>query len=387
MQSATPEALPEPTQATDGPTLTARAESPDKAGPSPATRKGLRTRTPAQQRPYYHHAKLFEEVVEAVGEDESADKQSPMSKSKLVHGNHANSDDDSKWQEEHVDHDSLAQQQSEPPKQPKKRGRPRKSQPAVMSPNQSKSPAATAGLKATKAAALAPQTAPRPRGRPRKTNLSEEFVRDDSDSDEAQEALEKEKEIEASQDVVMVDAAPSSEKRKRKARKAYLSQEFVEEDSDSAQEQNGEPTVPILKLRLNMPTQKPSKPRYRKPRKSHLSEEFVRDDTDSEIDPEAPILFDVDNVTPVKQPVSNGQQRKASVVSEVESDGEQTASPPKSARRAKERNPTNSGNTKKTESSTMDLLDEDEAQMLSTPLRKGRRRRGGSLASVASPAH
>ena len=51
------------------------AASPD--GPGSSSRRGLRTRTPAQQRPYYHNAQVFDELVSDEPEAETDATSSP----------------------------------------------------------------------------------------------------------------------------------------------------------------------------------------------------------------------------------------------------------------------------------------------------------------------
>ncbi|KAF2000463.1 hypothetical protein P154DRAFT_563447 [Amniculicola lignicola CBS 123094] len=66
-----PEEINSPTPVSGTATPKSGVASPDGPGSSSANRRGLRTRTPAQQRPYFHHAKLFDEAEEAVLESES----------------------------------------------------------------------------------------------------------------------------------------------------------------------------------------------------------------------------------------------------------------------------------------------------------------------------
>ncbi|KAF2737966.1 hypothetical protein EJ04DRAFT_79945 [Polyplosphaeria fusca] len=56
-------------------TPSTRNATPDGSATSSATRRGLRVRTPAQQRPYYHHAKFFE------GEEVADHNQGPVADS------------------------------------------------------------------------------------------------------------------------------------------------------------------------------------------------------------------------------------------------------------------------------------------------------------------
>jgi hypothetical protein len=83
-------------------TPTAAMESPE-GSTSSSTRRGLRVRTPAQQRPYFHHAKLFEEadvVSEDEGEVKSQAKRSTTKLAQVVYPSEEEEDQDDDEDEE-----------------------------------------------------------------------------------------------------------------------------------------------------------------------------------------------------------------------------------------------------------------------------------------------
>ncbi|KAF1946644.1 hypothetical protein EJ02DRAFT_216428 [Clathrospora elynae] len=156
------------------------AASPDPTSASAAnTRRGLRTRRPAQQRPYYHDAQLFEDVEPDTGEVNSSANPSPVAPSRRVSvASLSRNIDDDLLQE--LDEEALAllkegpEPDSNRPKHFKGKGRAWKKEGSDEDEE---------FTTARKKAAKAKSQPPKKRGRPRKSGRSEETVADQSDSD------------------------------------------------------------------------------------------------------------------------------------------------------------------------------------------------------------
>ncbi|KAF2661614.1 hypothetical protein K491DRAFT_773936 [Lophiostoma macrostomum CBS 122681] len=306
----------------------------DEAGASSTARRGLRVRTPAQQRPYFHHAKLFEETDEG-DLIEGSDRQLMTARSKLAEVSYPNSEDGFSsddingdfghhsqeptpepkkfkgkgraWQKKNEDADEDYDQRPLS-KKPKKQGRPRKSLPLHdRAPSGQNMQTEGYGDQSTKTSAPSAASVSKPRRKsgPRKPELSQEFVNSDSESDNAAGTVHEEV-IGLEDGPVAVQKLSRSEskeeeKRKRRPRKPYLSLEYVNDDTESDVEQveatqpdpspldpvssSPPPVVPRSGTSTpdafrSPPPRAPPKPRIRK-RKSHLSEEFVRDDSDT----------------------------------------------------------------------------------------------------------
>ncbi|KAF2175560.1 hypothetical protein K469DRAFT_756165 [Zopfia rhizophila CBS 207.26] len=123
-----PEGTADSTPGTGTTTPTTEVPTPDEPNASSALRRGLRVRTPAQQRPYFHHAKLFQQQEEPEREAEVDKTASPQTKSKRLCG--ASPDN---FKDEVPEIDERDQGCSEPEerqvsstKPPRRRGRPRK---------------------------------------------------------------------------------------------------------------------------------------------------------------------------------------------------------------------------------------------------------------------
>lgn len=208
--------------------------SPDPTSESAAaTRRGLRARRPAQQRPYSLDAEIYDESDDDIIEDEPIVQATPSIQSRRVSVASL-----SKEPLGQLDDETLAILQGSVDREPedgdglhsrtkhfKGKGRAWKKEESDedLEFNPGKKKAAKA--KAAKARAAAQQ--PKKRGRPRKSNLSEDVVRDESE----EEVLQK-----------MEDASPSpaasegtARKTRKPTRKSVLSEELVKDDTDEVE--------------------------------------------------------------------------------------------------------------------------------------------------------
>ncbi|KAH5053553.1 hypothetical protein HBH96_152440 [Parastagonospora nodorum] len=212
--------------------------SPDPMSESAsAARRGLRARRPAQQRPYSFDAEIFEGSDVDAMEEESMVQETPGIQSRRVSIASV-----SKEPLGQLDDETLAILQGGVDREPeaerdsygrskhfKGKGRAWKKEGSdedhEFNPGKKKS--AKAKAKAKAAAAVASQP-PRKRGRPKKSIISEDIVRDDSD----EEALTK------PEDGSPAPGAPDStaKKTRKPSRKSILSEELVkdtDEDEDT----------------------------------------------------------------------------------------------------------------------------------------------------------
>ncbi|KAE8844868.1 hypothetical protein PTNB85_03133 [Pyrenophora teres f. teres] len=193
------------------------AASPDTTNAAAgSTRRGLRTRKPAQQRPYYHDSQLFEHVEPTNGVGQDLDDMSHNAQSRRVSvASLSRNIDDALLAS--LDEEAIALLEEEPelepirPKHFKGKGRAWKKEGS----DEDEEFSLAAKKKAAKAAILkARGQLPKKRGRPRKSGRSEEVV---------------EEEIEEDKDMV---------KRKRPPpRKSALSEEIVPDSSDGGEEE------------------------------------------------------------------------------------------------------------------------------------------------------
>ncbi|KAF1843833.1 uncharacterized protein K460DRAFT_357513 [Cucurbitaria berberidis CBS 394.84] len=198
-----------------------------------SARRGLRTRRPAQKRPYFHDAQLFDEVEpEAV----DATSSSPHARSRRVSVGSLGKayDVDVSGQ---LDEEVIALLQDEPeldrsdrrPKHFKGKGRAWKKEGSDE--DEEFTLARKKAAKAAKAKAKGQPVGPKKRGRPRKSVLSEDIIRDESDLD----AVEKEGGV--SQTGLPPRASPEGSKKvKAKPRKIAVYEEIIQDDSESAAE-------------------------------------------------------------------------------------------------------------------------------------------------------
>ncbi|KAF2869188.1 hypothetical protein BDV95DRAFT_114385 [Massariosphaeria phaeospora] len=98
--------------------------SPDGASTSSAPRRGLRVRTPAQQRPYFHHAKLFEEAesTEQVPNDNGKPLLKPPT-TKLAQVSYPDEDEDMLDIDDDIDESSGMQPEQEVDDEPKQKAK------------------------------------------------------------------------------------------------------------------------------------------------------------------------------------------------------------------------------------------------------------------------
>jgi hypothetical protein len=247
--------------------------SPDPASElAAATRRGLRARRPAQQRPYSIDAGIYDEsddgVVEDVVEDEPVVQAAPSIQSRRVSVASL-----SKEPLGQLDDETLAILQGsvdrEPddgedhhgrPKHFKGKGRAWKKEESDedLEFNPGKKKAAKA--KAAKARAATQQ--PKKRGRPRKSNLSEDVIRDDS-GEEAPSIMEN-----ASLSPAALEG--TARKTRKPPRKSILSEELVKDDTDEG-EANANETRNVETAIAAMSEYTPVPKKRGRPRKSDLS--------------------------------------------------------------------------------------------------------------------
>lgn len=256
-----------PSAAAD-PASTNAAISPDpEPTPTSATRRGLRTRRPAQKRPYFHDAQLFDVVepvpIEAV--QNSLDAQSRRASTTSI----------GQADEEHEDHEELAEElgeesiallhddaELEPSERRQKhfKGKGRAWKKEESDEDEEFTLAKKKAAKVAKAKLKGQVTIPKKRGRPRKSTLSEDLVRDESDSDAVKVAK-------ASTTDSILHTTPR--KVQPRSRKSGLSEEIIREDSDTTHEGKAEDEP-----KTNNPTIEatPTVPKKRgRPRKSDQS--------------------------------------------------------------------------------------------------------------------
>ncbi|KAH8727219.1 hypothetical protein GQ44DRAFT_790048 [Phaeosphaeriaceae sp. PMI808] len=213
-------------------TVTDSNDAPDSPGATSesaaAKRRGLRTRRPAQQRPYSLDAQTYEEHdTDVQGEENIQPSPGVLSRraSVVSSGKEYTADRSETLYEEslailHGGVDPNPEESHNRPKHFKGKGRAWKKEESdedlEFNPGKKKSAKAKAKMKT-------PQQ-PKKRGRPRKSVLSEDVVRDDSDD----EAV-----------VRMEDASPSptvpeetAEKAQKLHQKSVLSEEIVRDDTD-----------------------------------------------------------------------------------------------------------------------------------------------------------
>ncbi|OAL45984.1 hypothetical protein IQ07DRAFT_683416 [Pyrenochaeta sp. DS3sAY3a] len=254
------------------PASTNAAISPDpEPTPTSATRRGLRTRRPAQKRPYFHDAQLFDVVepvpIEAI--HDSLDAQSRRASTNSI----------GQADEEHEGHEELAEDlgeesiallqddaELEPSERKQKhfKGKGRAWKKEESDEDEEFTLAKKKAAKVAKAKLKGQVSIPKKRGRPRKSTLSEDLVRDESDSDAAKVAK-------ASTTDPILHTTPR--KVQARSRKSGLSEEFIREDSDSTHEGKDEDEP-----KTNNPTIEatPIMPKKRgRPRKSDQSKAHI----------------------------------------------------------------------------------------------------------------
>lgn len=217
--------------------------SPDQESASAAaTRRGLRARRPAQQRPYSLDAEIYEEHDTDVPQEYAVVQPSPDVHSRRVSVASIGKGYLKELPVDNLDEETLAilQGEVEPeferadgrPKHFKGKGRAWKKEESDedLEFNPGKKKAARAK------AAKARGQQPRKRGRPRKSNLSEDVVRDDSDAEE----LDQTEEADSVQSPSPTAPEVVTRKSRRPTRKSVLSAEVVRDDTDEDDDENEE---------------------------------------------------------------------------------------------------------------------------------------------------
>jgi hypothetical protein len=245
--------------------------SPDPTSESAsAARRGLRARRPAQQRPYSFDAEIFEGSDVDAMEEESMIQETPGIQSRRVSIVSL-----SKEPLGQLDDETLAILQGGVDREPeaerdsygrskhfKGKGRAWKKEGSdedhEFNPGKKKS--AKAKAKAKAAAAAAASQPPKKRGRPKKSIISEDIVRDDSD----EEALTK------PEDGSPAPGAPDStaKKTRKPSRKSILSEELVkdtDEDEDTTAAAHASIATPVPEVSTPVPKKRG------RPRKSDQS--------------------------------------------------------------------------------------------------------------------
>jgi hypothetical protein len=284
----------------------AETDGPDGPNASSAPRRGLRARTAAQQRPYFHHAKLFEGADLEQPRTAARKNPSPQPQPKLARATlYATSGDDGS-DEQTAEVEELPIRQSSGPrkfkgpgrawkkeaededddytgKRPKSRGKSRKSkegQAQVTPPPGTK----TEDDEDNRALSEIPATQKRakPKKGSRRSYLSQELVVDDSGPDETP----------ADDSTLIEEVPPGSQRRQRRPRKSYVSEEFVRDDSESvkadsiqAQDEAKEATPEVdIDDDIEGQVARSSSPQKtkRRSRKFFISEEFVQESSDAE---------------------------------------------------------------------------------------------------------
>ncbi|KAF5844850.1 hypothetical protein GGP41_008886 [Bipolaris sorokiniana] len=211
---ATPKSNGDPDSATASPVSTSAPSS---------TRRGLRTRKPAQQRPYYHDSQLFEDVEPGnVDVHDQETMSSPIVQSRRVSiASLSRNVDDALLAS--LDEEAMAllqeEAESEPtkPKHFKGKGRAWKKEGS----DEDEDYSLAAKKKAAKAAKMkAKGQVPKKRGRPRKSGRSEELVGEDTDEDK--ENIKRKKPL---------------------PRKSALSEEIIQDSSDGGEGDKEERTI------------------------------------------------------------------------------------------------------------------------------------------------
>ncbi|KAJ5031044.1 hypothetical protein J3E73DRAFT_419330 [Bipolaris maydis] len=225
---------------------------PDSATASPAstsapgsTRRGLRTRKPAQQRPYYHDSQLFEDVAPGnVDVHDQETMSSPVVQSRRVSiASLSRNVDDALLAS--LDEEAMAllqeEAESEPtkPKHFKGKGRAWKKEGS----DEDEDYSLAAKKKAAKAAKLkAKGQVPKKRGRPRKSGRSEELVGEDTDEDK--ENIKRKKPLPRksalSEEIIQDSSDGGEEDKEDKEEKSIVEEGSVQTENTAEQEHNVE---------------------------------------------------------------------------------------------------------------------------------------------------
>jgi hypothetical protein len=216
------------------------AASPD--GPGSSSRRGLRTRTPAQQRPYFHNAQVFDELVSDGPEAETDSIPSPpkpkqkLKLTGLAQVSFPEVEEERQEQEEvtklvgHDDDDELMLE-SEEPRPPRKahyKGKGRAWKKTSDDEDEDyRSPVKVKSSQPT-----------RKIGRRKSTQTAEDSAEDPESEESEKQQRHEEQQVHKKAEPVVQRPTPQPGKRPRKPRKiSHLSEEFVKDDSDNALEE------------------------------------------------------------------------------------------------------------------------------------------------------
>ncbi|KAJ4300703.1 hypothetical protein N0V90_002791 [Kalmusia sp. IMI 367209] len=210
------------------------AASPEGPGSS-SSRRGLRTRTPAQQRPYFHHAQAFEELV-SEPEAHNSTKPSPNAKTRLKLTNLAQSSYPEEAEEEIENEiETLLDEEDEDD-------------------------------------AMLDFEEPQPVKKAHYKGKGRAWKKTSEDEDEDFIAPAK-------------NRAPNQPKRKLARRKSTQTQQVLAKELEhevfEEQQQQDEIVEEQIESTVHSPVQKGGKQKRKQRRVHHLSEEFVRDDSDT----------------------------------------------------------------------------------------------------------
>ncbi|KAL5432912.1 hypothetical protein PMIN06_011856 [Paraphaeosphaeria minitans] len=248
------------------------AASPDRPGSS--SRRGLRTRTPAQQRPYFHNAQVFDELVAEPEAEPETQPSPPKPKQKLrltgfAQVSFTDVQEERQAQEEVAtlnvndggDELMLDSEEPQPPRKTHYKGKGRAWKKTSDDEDQDyKSPVKVRSSEPT-----------RKTGR-RKSTQTAEDPSEESASPAPAKQQRQEDQVNKKVDPVAQSFMPKPGKRPRKPRKiSHLSEEFVRDDSDTALEELKEPEIKTEPQKTQLiesasPVQKTPKKRGR-PRK------------------------------------------------------------------------------------------------------------------------
>jgi hypothetical protein len=213
-------------------------------GPGSSSRRGLRTRTPAQQRPYFHNAQVFDELVSDEPEAEADSKSSPPKPKQklrltgLAQVSFPEVEEEREEQEEVTvleenDDDEELMLESEEPRAQRKphykgKGRAWKK----TSDDEDEDYRSPVKVK--------PSQPTRKFGRRKSTQTAEDLA-EEPESEELAKQQQHEEQAHKKVEPVAQSPTPKSGKRPRKPRKiSHLSEEFVKDDSDAALEEHRE---------------------------------------------------------------------------------------------------------------------------------------------------
>lgn len=253
------------------------AASPEGPG-SASSRRGLRTRTPAQQRPYHHNAQVFEDLV-AEPEEQPAAKSPPMPKTKLKLTNlrqvflpenteKREEQEDVTMIEENGDEEIDLEPEDRHPRRAHYKGKGR----AWKKTSDDEDGDFKAPIK------IKTPTQPKRQTARRKSAQMNQAPVLESELDKAEERNTKDDKKDEQAESSTQNNAQSSGKKPRKPRRSnHLSEEFVRDDSDTALEEPPKPASAKKTAAANSSKSTPKKKgRPRKSDQASASKEPVK---------------------------------------------------------------------------------------------------------------